>query len=208
MPNGTSYRALPRLYVPVLRTFSVFNVDQFEKLPEKFYEQAEPKPEDEKFDAGVAFCKDTRINTHFGGNKACYHVNRDYIDMPTYGSFESDDTFFGTWCHELIHATGHKERLARQYGSRFGDSAYAFEELVAELGSAFLCAQLGYLPTTRTAASYIAHWLKVLENDHKAVVSAASYASHGARWLEEQAYHAVHDDTPEPEREDDLVEVV
>lgn len=186
--------------IPVYRSYAVFNIDQMDSIPVAYYGEMPELEEDPKREAATGFCQHTGIQTIFGGNKAFYRPNQDRVVLPPYGSFLDDDAFFGTWLHELVHATGHKERLDRVYGQKFGDKAYAFEELVAELGSAFACSKLGYLPTTRTAASYIASWITVLENNPKAIVQAASYASAAVRFLEEQALHAVHDDTPDVER--------
>lgn len=187
--------------IPVYRSYAVFNIDQMDSIPVAYYGEQPEKERDEKWDAAKDFCVHTGVQTDFGGSKAFYRPNTDRVVMPPYAAFgENDDAFFGTWLHELVHATGHKERLGRVYGQKFGDKAYAFEELVAELGSAFVCSKLGYLPTTRTAASYIASWITVLEDNPRAIIQAASYASAAARFLEEQAIHGVHDDTPDVER--------
>ena len=84
--------------------------------------------------------------------------------------------------HELTHWTGHPTRLARDFSGRFGSEAYAREELVAELGSAFLCTNLGIVPTVRHA-DYIGNWLTILKNDSRAIVSAASHASKASDFL-------------------------
>ncbi|MGE4304968.1 MAG: zincin-like metallopeptidase domain-containing protein [Novosphingobium sp.] len=87
--------------------------------------------------------------------------------------------------HELIHWSGADHRLARTFGKRFGDDAYAMEELVAELGSAFLCGDLGLSTSPRPDhASYLASWLKVLKADNRAIFTAASAAAKAAEWLE------------------------
>ncbi len=89
----------------------------------------------------------------------------------------------GTY-HELGHATGSAKRLNRQFGKRFGDDAYAFEELVAELGAAFLCADLGFAAEPREDhAAYIANWLDVLKTDHRAIFAAASHAQRAADFI-------------------------
>ncbi|MCP5385180.1 MAG: peptidase, partial [Altererythrobacter sp.] len=93
--------------------------------------------------------------------------------------------WYATLMHELIHWSGADHRLARTFGKRFGDDAYAMEELVAELGSAFLCGDLGLSTSPRPDhASYLASWLKVLKADNRAIFTAASAAAKAAEWLE------------------------
>lgn len=110
--------------------------------------------------------------------------------MPERERFLGTDTstpteaYYGTLLHELTHWTGHKKRCEREFGKRFGDEAYAMEELVAELGSAFLCADIGISPQPRSDhAAYVDHWLKVLKADKKAIFTAASQASKAADFL-------------------------
>ena len=112
------------------------------------------------------------------------------IRMPERRRFTGTDTttpaegFYSTLCHELVHWSGAKHRLDRDLTGRFGSESYAMEELVAELGAAFLCGDLGITPEPRTDhASYVASWLKILKQDKKAVFTAASKASEAARWL-------------------------
>jgi antirestriction protein ArdC len=171
----------------IVKTYPVFHLSQLENVPDKYLELQQPE-EDPVGDKRVKlFVGGTGVKVTFGSNKAAYYPVRDEIVMPTVGVFENQDAFTGTLYHELIHATGHKDRLNREFGKRFGDKAYSFEELVAELGSAFLCARFGIQPTFRSAA-YIADWLKVLGADNRAVFSAASYAGHASEWLWKKVY--------------------
>ena len=110
--------------------------------------------------------------------------------MPERERFLGTDTstpteaYYGTLLHELTHWTGHKSRCEREFGKRFGDEAYAMEELVAELGAAFLCADIGISPQPRPDhAAYVDHWLKVLKADKKAIFTAASQATKAADYL-------------------------
>lgn len=121
---------------------------------------------------------------------ACYDSAIDIIDMPARSAFTGTSTstptesFYAVLCHELTHWTGHKDRLARDLKNRFGDSAYAIEELVAELGSAFLCADLGLASEPRLDhAAYIADWLRALKRDSKALTTAAGKASAAAEYI-------------------------
>jgi antirestriction protein ArdC len=104
--------------------------------------------------------------------------------MPPFALFKKADYFYSTLAHESIHATGNVSRCNRQLGNRFGSEMYAFEELVAELGNAFLSAELQLETEPRTDnAPYIEDWLRVLKNDHRAIFTAASKAQHAMDWL-------------------------
>ena len=99
-------------------------------------------------------------------------------------AFRDAESYAAIKAHELIRWTGHQSRMAREFGKRFGDQAYAFEELVAELGSAFLCTALGVTPEVREDhAAYLAHWLEVLKEDKRAIFSAAAHAQRAADFL-------------------------
>jgi antirestriction protein ArdC len=106
-----------------------------------------------------------------------YSHGLDKIVLPHQNQFRNDAAYYATALHELTHWTGHEKHLNRQFGKRFGDSAYAFEELVAELGSAFLCAEVGNVGTLDRHVSYIDNWLNVLKKDKSAIFTAASKAS-------------------------------
>lgn len=125
-----------------------------------------------------------------GGHEAYYDRRYDMIKVPKRGMFKGSstssvvDSYYATLLHELTHWTGASHRLSRQFGERFGDNAYAVEELVAELGSAFLCADLGIRNEPRPDhAAYVSSWLDVLNRDHKALFTAASRASAAAEYL-------------------------
>ena len=105
--------------------------------------------------------------------------------MPPFESFRDAESYYGTLGHEAIHATASKARLARDFGGqRFGSNAYAMEELVAELGAAFLCADLEIAAEAREEnASYLAHWLEILKSDNKAIFTAAAHAQRAADFI-------------------------
>ena len=125
------------------------------------------------------------------GGKAFYRPSTDEIYMPERCRFINDESFYAVALHELTHWTGHPSRLDRDFSGRFGTEAYAFEELVAELGAAFSCADLGLIPATMDDhARYIDSWLKVLKNDKKAIFTAASQASKAHSWLMAAAANA------------------
>ncbi len=107
------------------------------------------------------------------------------MQMPLFESFVSREAYYATLAHELTHWTKHKSRLDRDFGRKtWGDEGYAKEELVAELGAAFLCADFGLTPEPGTDhAAYIQSWLKVLKNDKRAIFSAAAHAQKAADFL-------------------------
>jgi antirestriction protein ArdC len=118
-----------------------------------------------------------------GGNRACYmHAPRDLIKMPFFNQFPSADDYYAVLAHELTHWTGAKSRCDRKFGKRFGDSNYAFEELVAELGGAFLCAEYG-IDHTSQAAAYMETWLRGMKDHPQMIVSAASLASKALEFI-------------------------
>lgn len=126
-----------------------------------------------------------------GGSRAYYSPSTDHVQMPSLDAFESADAYAGTLAHELVHWTGHQSRCDRQFGKRFGDDAYAFEELVAEIGSAFVCAQTGIALEGLQHDSYVASWLKVLKGDKRAIFTASSQAKKASEFLLEQEEEAL-----------------
>ena len=170
--------------IPYMKTYSVFNVEQIDNLPEKFYLPITVGNPDSRLSAVEAYFASTNADIRHQGDKAYYSPSQDYINMPQFESFKNAESYYAVLGHECIHWTGHKDRLDRQGGKKFGDEAYAFEELVAELGSAFLCADLGITPEVRADhTAYIKSWLKVLKSDHKAIFSASSLASKATDYL-------------------------
>jgi antirestriction protein ArdC len=118
----------------------------------------------------------------FGGDRAYYSPSDDYIAMPHKTQFNSEASYYATLLHELSHWSGHKSRLDRDLSGRFGNEAYAAEELIAELSAAFLCARFSITGELRHS-SYIASWLRVLKNDNKAIFKAAALAQKSADYL-------------------------
>ena len=116
---------------------------------------------------------------------ACYAQGTDQIRMPPFETFRDAESYYATLAHECTHWTKHPSRLDREFGpKRWGDEGYAMEELVAELGAAFVCVDLALTPQVRhDHASYIASWLKVLKDDKRAVFAAASHAQKAADYL-------------------------
>ncbi|MCB1805321.1 MAG: DUF1738 domain-containing protein, partial [Candidatus Competibacteraceae bacterium] len=126
---------------PMAKAFYVFNLDQIDGI-----ERPEPPalmPDFAPIEAAEQLLQASGAVIHEGGNRACYIPSYDEIHLPDRQRFQSEANFYATACHELTHWTGHPERLARDFNGRFGEQSYAFEELVAELGSAYLGAELG-----------------------------------------------------------------
>ncbi|MFD1199137.1 ArdC family protein [Brucella gallinifaecis] len=148
-----------------------------------------------------SFVRATGAVVEEAGDKACFIPSLDIIRMPERRRFTGTDTttpaegFYSTICHELTHWSGTKSRLDRDMSGRFGSEAYAVEELVAELGAAFLCSDLGITPEPRADhAQYIKNWLEFLKSDRKAIFTAASKASEAANWLQSLAVSDIVED--------------
>ncbi len=172
--------------IPFMKTYTVFNCEQIDSLPANFYASSTPPLLDlariddvERFIAGSGAC----IN--HGGNRAYYSITEDRIQLPPFVSFVNAESYYATALHELTHWTRHEERLNRDFGrKRWGDHGYAAEELVAELGAAFLCADLGVSAEVRDDhGAYVASWLEVLKNDNRAIFTAAAHAQRAADFL-------------------------
>jgi antirestriction protein ArdC len=171
------------------RSSRVFNADQVDGFAAE--DSAPPLPDQtERLGRAEAFIAATGADIRYGGDRAFYCPSGDYIRMPVRERFTGTATstateaFYSTVLHELTHLSGAASRCNRDLTGRFGDDAYAMEELVADLGAAFLCSDLGITSTPRADhASYLASWLKVLKDDTKAIFTAASKASEAADYL-------------------------
>jgi antirestriction protein ArdC len=163
-----------------VKTYTVFNVAQCDGL--KMPTPPEPRPEPERIAAAETMIAETgAVIRHDGGGRAFYTPTLDEIHLPAREAFMSSDGYYSTAFHELGHWTGHATRLDRKFGARFGDNAYAFEELVAELTSAFVCASQGFATVDRADhAAYLAGWIKVLRADPGAFITAAGAAQKAA----------------------------
>jgi antirestriction protein ArdC len=124
------------------------------------------------------------VSVSWGGGRAFYDRRADTVQMPDRAAFFEDAGLATVLLHEAAHWTGHPTRLAREFGQRFGDQAYAFEELVAELAAAFLCADFGVSNEPRLDhAQYVASWLDVLGKDQRAIFNAAKLATEAAHFF-------------------------
>ena len=172
--------------IPFMKGYTVFNCEQIDALPAHFYAAPPPAPPVfQRIEAAERFVGKTSADIRHGGSRAYYAIDADRVQLPPFESFRDAESYYATLLHELTHWTRHETRLAREFGrKRWGDAGYAAEELVAELGAAFLCADLGVTPEPRDDhASYIASWLEVLKNDKRAIFTASACASRAADFL-------------------------
>jgi antirestriction protein ArdC len=170
--------------VPMMREYTAFNVDQCESLPDRVMTLGDIKPRnrddrDATIDDFMA-CSGATIRE--GAGEAYYRPGDDFISLPRFDAFKSAAHFYGVAFHELGHWTGHKSRLDRDLRHRFGDRAYAAEELVAELSAAFLCAEFSIDGDLRHSG-YIASWISLLKADSRAFFTACSKAQAAADFL-------------------------
>jgi antirestriction protein ArdC len=172
----------------VARASYVFNASQVDgyTLPEA----PQPLGPVERLETVDHFIAASGAHIEHGGDRAFYRPSTDHIQMPDEGLFCGTDTmsrgeaYYAVLTHELTHWTAAPTRLGRELGKRFGDAAYAAEELVAEIASAFLCAELGITQDTRADhAQYLAQWLKLMKDDSRAIFAAAVKASEAVAYL-------------------------
>jgi antirestriction protein ArdC len=173
--------------IPFMKGYTVFNVAQIEGLPDHYTHPTAPRDHGrnvELIEEAEEFFANTGATFRHGGSRAFYAPSADFIQLPPVEAFRDAESYAATKAHELVHWTGNAARMAREFGKRFGDHAYAFEELVAELGAAFLCADLAITPEVRDDhAAYLNHWLEVLKEDKRAIFTAASHAQRALDFL-------------------------
>ncbi|MBE7172486.1 MAG: DUF1738 domain-containing protein [Williamsia sp.] len=177
--------------IPFLKSSFVFNRCQLESYaPEETKQEENPVSLVERLEHVEAFIGNTKAIIEHNGYSAHYNRSEDKINMPLKKAFvdrswsTATESYYAVLSHELIHWSGSANRLDRTKGKKFGDQNYATEELIAELGAAFLCAELGIsLTPSLDRASYISHWLEVLRNDGCYIISAASQASKAVDYL-------------------------
>lgn len=175
--------------IPFLKAYSVFNIAQIDGLPDHYYgPKAEPVPDPiARIDHADRFFANTGAVIRHGGDRAYFHPAGDFIQMPPLEAFRDAASYVATLSHEATHWTSAPHRVNRDL-RRYGKdrSERAREELIAELGSCFLCADLGIAPELEPRAdhaSYLDSWLKVLADDKRAIFSAAAHAQRAAAYL-------------------------
>jgi antirestriction protein ArdC len=176
--------------LPVLRYYSVFNLDQTEGIDLAKVPAVDPSAIDDVPTAEeiVARFPDPPAIEHLAQPRAFYRPSTDSVTMPPRSAFERTEGYYSTLFHELTHATGHAKRLARpgfdkNHASPFGSEPYSREELVAELGAAFLCGEAGLEPDISNSAAYIDHWRQQLSRDSRLVITAAQQAQRAADFI-------------------------
>jgi len=160
-------------FYPMAKAFYVFNVEQIDGLElEQLFEPKEFNP----IENAENLLIDSGVMINHGGTRAFYRPLADFIQLPDKERFSCSEDYYATALHELVHSTGNKQKLDRDMSNEFGSPEYAFEELIAEMGSAFLGAELGLVGNVQHT-SYIESWLKALKGDKKFIFKAATQAS-------------------------------
>ena len=185
---------------PMLRYFLVWNIEQTTvELPESM--KVKPQIEFNPIEAAEAIIEGMpnrpMMSSVDGGSRACYFPDRDVVSLPAANQFNANESYYATLFHELVHSTGHASRLNRAEitkPSYFGSHDYSKEELVAELGAAFLCAEAGIDNTLDNSAAYIRGWLAALRNDPKLFVEAAAKATKAANYILNRSNNSVDKD--------------
>ena len=167
------------------RGYSVFNAAQVDGYTPKIDGE---RPMLERIEQADAFFAAVGSDLRHGGNQAFYSPSGDYVQMPPFAAFLENVSYYSVLAHEHTHWTANAARCNRELGKRFGDNAYAAEELVAELGAAFTCAHLGLSTEPREDhAQYLQSWLRVLKADKRAIFTAASKAQQATDWMIQRA---------------------
>lgn len=171
--------------IPFLKAYTVFNVEQIDDLPDAWRpEPVEPANPDQRLEAIERFFSGLGVAVRHGGAAAWYDPESDHVQMPPFETFRDAVAYYATLGHECVHWTGHASRLARDFSR--SRQAYAREELVAELGAAFICADLQLeLEPREDHAAYLGHWLEVLRADKRFLFSAAAHAQRAVAWLQD-----------------------
>ena len=184
--NNQSTEHIKMKKVSYLKYFNVFNVSQVDNLPDDYYKILEIEhltefEKDEK--AELVIANSGAAIEYSPSNDAFYNWALDKIYMPERKQFVSKEAFYNVLFHEMGHWTGNSIRLDRKQNGKFGSKEYAFEELVAEINAAFLCAMLGFENKITDNVSYIDNWLAVMRNDKKFVIQASSQAQQSADFI-------------------------
>lgn len=175
-----------------LKTYNVFNATDIENVDFDELWKAEKLPDSRQIEncENIIESMPNRPQLGYGGNKAFYRHGGEFdlVQMPSMEYFDKEQEYYSTFFHELVHSTGHPQRLERVKGKRFGDEIYALEELIAEMGAAYLCGQSGVLYfTINNTVAYLKSWKRgvteMLKSDNKAIFGAASNAQRAADYI-------------------------
>ncbi|HRN64121.1 MAG TPA: zincin-like metallopeptidase domain-containing protein [Alicycliphilus sp.] len=170
-----------RKVVPLLRSFTVFNAAQVDGLPAGLLPEPVAQDWSPVSAADEVLARSGAVIRH-GGVQAYYSVAKDLICLPEPARFSCAEDYYRVALHELTHWSGHADRCNRPLLGRQHIEAYAFEELVAEMGSTFLCGHCG-LPASLQHASYVQDWLQALRNDRRLIFTAAALAQKASDYL-------------------------
>ena len=171
--------------IPFLKYYTVFNLEQTDIEYEE-ENQLDFNPIESAENFSIDFLARESIEVK-SSQRACYHLLFDHIEMPKKESFLSVESYYSTLFHEMAHATGHKSRLNRLESASFGSEPYAKEELIAELASAFACAENGINNTVENSAAYIKGWMKRIKEEPKLLISASAKANKAFQWMKESS---------------------
>lgn len=169
--------------VPLLKEYKVFNIEDTEGIEYNLINA--PRNDNERYADADDFIKHTYADIVHGGNQAFFRPSTDHIQMPELSYFKDSDNYYATLLHELTHWSGAKSRLDRTKGKRFGDKEYAFEELVAELGSAFLCSHLGIKLENNQHPEYLQSWISSLRENPQILWKAGSKSQEAFDFIRE-----------------------
>ena len=177
--------------IAFLKSFTVFNLSQCDGLDHLDDTTPPAINPGERNVMAESFLVASGAHITHGEARAYFSTKQDRINLPLFESFTGSAEYYSTAFHELTHWTGHESRLNRTFGKRFGDASYSAEELVAELGSAFLCAEFGFdNETLDNSAAYIGHWRDVLKANDRLFAAAAAAASKATDYLRDLALQA------------------
>lgn len=174
--------------IPFLKTYTVFNCDQIDGLPDHYYHRPEKVIDPvERIEHADRFFANTGAVIRHGGARAFYALASDHIQMPPFEAFRDSESYVAVLSHETVHWTSRPDRVGRDLSRYARDKTErAREELVAEIGSALLCADLGIVPELEPRpdhASYVANWWRVLSDDRRAIFQAAAHAQRAVTYL-------------------------
>jgi antirestriction protein ArdC len=174
--------------IPVLRHYNVFNIDQCENLPKERMPPISELPNDPINSCELILRNmNNTPEIHHKEHRAYYHPQRDYINLPDIKSFDKSTSYYGTLFHELVHSSGHKDRLNRKelvQNNPFGSKSYAIEELTAEMGACYLKSYAGIeIEELEDSSAYINGWLEKLKNDRSFLIHASAEAQKAVDYI-------------------------
>ena len=198
--------------IPMLRYYRVFHISDVEGIDPKRLPQTEAHDHDfTPVDACENLMKswDDKPAIENGKHQASYSPSRDVIQMPDPRTFFEDTEYYSVLFHEATHSTGHAKRLKRDMSGHYGDHSYSQEELIAEMGAAYLCALCGIqTKTIDNSAAYIKGWLSKLKSDNKFLVTAASKAQHAADYITGTQFENIEAEAAESDPETGQTEII